>query len=278
MVSKLATDGPGSSTGGVGLAAVTWVSSGTAGGRFILACRTDCGWTPEERRQVSGGGVMMAGMTTTDPDTASAEPTDSIEIDHPTLGPAVAIYDDRRKTRRKLLTAAGMAVVGAVGVFLGLGDIANGDGTGGSVFLLAGAGLLTYGINEARATLMRLRTVFSLVVGEGGFEYAFGSGSIAWDEVASVGFERVAGRGKPGAVRVQVNIPDEFAARHELSLAASLMLRINDGSLYVARGALMPAGAVLELMSARLAEFRKAHISVPAPAPARGIKPRTSRH
>jgi hypothetical protein len=220
----------------------------------------------------------MEAMTTTNSETAGAEPTDSIEIDHPTLGPAVAIYDDRRKTRRKLLTAAGMAVVGAVGVFLGLGDIAGGDGTGGSIFLLAGAGLLTYGINEARATVLRLRTVFSLVVGEGGFEYAFGSGSIAWDEVASVGFERVAGRGKPGAVRVQVNIPDEFAARHELSLAASLMLRINDGSLYVARGALMPAGAVLELMSARLAEFRKAHISVPAPAPARGIKPRTSRH
>ncbi|HEY5486879.1 MAG TPA: hypothetical protein VIK06_04460 [Candidatus Limnocylindrales bacterium] len=206
----------------------------------------------------------------------AAESADSIEIEHPTLGPAVAIYDDRRKSRRKLLTASGMAAVGGVGVVLGLGDFANGDGTGGSVFVLAGGALLTYGINEARATLMRLRTVYSLVVSETGFEYAFGVGSIAWDEVASVGFERVARRGKPGAVRVQVKMPDEFAARHELSLPASLMLRINDGALYVARGALMPAGAVLELMNQRLAEFRRAH--TPVPAPAQPIRRRTSRH
>jgi hypothetical protein len=216
-------------------------------------------------------------MRITDPSMTVAESADSTEIDHPTLGPAVAIYDDRRKSRRKLLTSAGMAAVGGVGVVLGLGDLANGDGTGGSVFLLAGGALLIYGVNEVRATLMRLRSVFSLIVSETGFEYAFGIGSIAWDEVASVGFERV-GRGKPGAVRVQVKVPDEFAARHALSLPAALMLRINDGALYVARGALMPAAGVLELMSERLAEFRKAHIAAPAPTPDKSIRPRTSRH
>ena len=218
--------------------------------------------------------------TTTELEPATAEQADAIEIEHPTLGPAVAIYDDRRKSKRRLLTAAGMGAVGAVGIILGLGDFSNGDGTGGSVFVLAGAALLVYGASEARSTLLRFRTAFSLVVGEAGFEYAFGAGSIAWDEVASLGFERVARRGKPGAIRVQVKEPDEFAARHELSLPASLMLRINDGALYVARGALMPAGAVLELMSARLAEFKTTHRPLPAaaPAPARSIKRRTSRH
>ena len=219
---------------------------------------------------------MIEGMTTANPETSGTETLDAIEIDHPTLGPALAIYDDRRKSRRKLLTASGMAAVGAIGVILGLGDFANGDGTGGSVFVLAGGALLTYGINEARATLMRLRTAFSLIVGETGFECAFGMGSIAWDEVASVGFERGARRGKPGAVKVQVKVPDEFAARHELSLPASLMLRINDGALYVARGALMPAAGVLDLMNQRLAEFRLAH--KPVPAPAQTVRPRTSRH
>ncbi len=211
-------------------------------------------------------------------DNATGERADAIEIEHPTLGPAVAIYDDRRKSKRRLLTAAGTGAVGAVGIVLGLGDFANGDGTGGSIFVLAGAALLVYGISEARATLLRFRTAFSLVVGEAGFEYAFGAGSVAWDEVASLGFERVARRGKPGAVKVQVKEPDEFAARHELSLPASLMLRINDGALYVARGALMPAGAVLELMSARLAEFKATHKPVAAAAaPAGSIKRRTSR-
>jgi hypothetical protein len=204
-----------------------------------------------------------------------AEPTDAIEIEHPTLGPSVAIYHDRRNTRRKLLTALGMAAIGAVGVVLGLGDLTNGDGTGGVVFLLAGAALLTYGLNEARATLLRSRTAFSLVVGESGFEYPYGVGSVAWDEVASLGFERV-GRGKPGAVRIQVKVPDEFAARHELSLPASFMLRINDGALYVARGALMPTAGVLDLMNERLAEFGRTHKPNLAPAPS--IKRRTSRH
>jgi hypothetical protein len=231
---------------------------------------------------------MMMPMTTPDPhtttklDTATGEQADAIEIEHPTLGPALAIYDDRRKSKRRLLTAAGMGAIGGVGIVLGLGDFANGDGTGGSIFVLAGAAMLIYGASEARTTLLRFRTAFSLVVGEAGFEYAFGAGSIAWDEVASLGFERVARRGKPGAIRVQVKEPDEFAARHELSLPASLMLRINDGALYVARGALMPAGAVLELMSARLAEFRTTHKqalpAAAAPAPGRSIKRRTSRH
>jgi hypothetical protein len=153
--------------------------------------------------------------------------------------------------------------------------MSNGDGTGGSIFLLAGVALLIYGASEARATFMRLRTRFSLVVGELGFEYAFGVGSVTWDEVASLDLERV-WRGTPGAVRVRVKGPDEFAARHELSLASSLMLRINDGALYVGRGALMPAAAVLDLMNERLAEFRATRR--PAAVPAQRARRRTSRH
>jgi hypothetical protein len=54
------------------------------------------------------------------------------------------------------------------------------------------------------------------------------------------------------------------------------MLRINDGALYVARGALMPAAGVLDLMNERLAEFRRTH--KPTAAPASSVKRRTSRH
>jgi hypothetical protein len=209
------------------------------------------------------------------PQMTAALSADSVEIDHPTMGPSVAIYYDRRTIRRKLLTALGMVVTGAIGAVLGLADLANGDATGAAVFLLAGAALLSYGLNEARAVFMRFRTLFSLVVSESGFESAFGVGSIGWDEVASVGFERVVGRGKPGAIRVQLNVPDQFAARHALSLPSRLMLRINDGALYVARGTGMPAPGVLDLMSDRLAEFRRTH--KPPPAPAQRIRRRTSR-
>jgi hypothetical protein len=202
-------------------------------------------------------------------------PADSIEMDHATLGPSVAIYDDRRGAQRHLLMAVVMAAGGILGLLVGGNDMRTGEAATGVVLLVAGVGLLLYGATEVRATAKRFGTPVRLVVGEGGFEDASVSGPIAWDEVESIGFEKV-GRGQPGAVRVQLRAPGDFADHHALSRQARLMLRINNGGLYLARGARMPAGEVLDLMSDRLAAHLR-NLRPPA-APAQRIRRRTSRH
>lgn len=205
----------------------------------------------------------------------SGQTTDSAEMDHPTLGPSVAIYDDRRGAQRHMLMVIVMAAGGILGLLVGGNDLRTGETATAVVLLVAGIGLLLYGVTEVRATAGRFGTPVMLVVGESGFEDASINGPIAWDEVESIGFEKV-GRGQPGAVRVQLRAPGEFADRHAFSRHARLMLRLNKGGLYLARGARMPAAEVLDLMSDRLAEYL--HSRKPPPAPAQRIRRRTSRH
>jgi hypothetical protein len=200
---------------------------------------------------------------------------DSIEMDHPTLGPSVAIYDDRRGAQRHLLMAVVMAAGGILGLLVGGNDLRTSEAATGVVLVVAGVALLLYGVTEVRATAKRFGTPVRLVVGESGFEDASVDGPIAWDEVETIGFEKV-GRGQPGAVRVQLRASGDFADQHALSRQARLMLRINNGGLYLARGTRVPAADVLDLMSDRLA----AHLRNlrPAAAPAQRIRRRTSRH
>ena len=153
----------------------------------------------------------------------SGQPADSGEMDHPTLGPSVAIYDDRRGAQRHMLMAVVMAAGGILGLLVGGNDLRTGEAATGVVLVVAGLALLLYGVTETRATAKRLGTPVRLVVGEGGFEDASVDGPIAWDEVESIGFEKV-GRGQPGAVRVQLRAPGEFADQHALSRQARLML------------------------------------------------------
>jgi hypothetical protein len=205
----------------------------------------------------------------------SGQTADSAEMDHATLGPSVAIYDDRRGAQRHLLMVIVMAAGGILGLLVGGNDLRTGEAATGVVLVVAGAALLVYGVTEVRATIRRFGSPVRLVVGEGGFEDASVDGPIAWDEVETIGFEKV-GRGQPGAVRVQLRAPGEFADQHALSRQARLMLRINNGGLYLARGARMPAAEVLDLMSDRLAGYLRSR--KPPPAPAQRIRRRTSRH
>jgi hypothetical protein len=205
----------------------------------------------------------------------AGQPADSIEMDHATLGPSVAIYDDRRGAQRHLMMAAVMAAGGILGLVVGGNDLRTSEAATGVVLVVAGFALLLYGVTEIRATARRLGTPVRLVVGEGGFEEGSVDEPVAWDEVESIGFEKV-GRGVPGAVRVQLRVPGDFAERHALSRQARVMLRINNGGLYLARGARMPAADVLDLMSDRLAGHLRSRL--PAAAPAQRIRRRTSRH
>jgi hypothetical protein len=186
----------------------------------------------------------------------------SAEVDHPTLGPSVAIYDDRRGATRHLLMSSAMAAGGVLGIVVGGNDLRTADGSTGSLLVFMGILVLIYGATEVIATLRRLRTGVRLIVGNGGFEDTSIVGPVGWDEVESIGFEKV-GRGLPNAVKVQLREPRDFAGRHRLSRTARLILRMNNGALYLARGALMPTADVLELMGSRLAEFlrdREPHV------------------
>jgi len=205
----------------------------------------------------------------------SGQPADSAEMDHPTLGPSVAIYDNRRGARRHLLMAVAMAAGGVLGLLVGGNDLRTAEPATGIVLVVAGVALLLYGATDVLATINRLGTPVRLIVGEGGFEESSVSGPVSWDEVESLGFEKV-GRGQPGAVLVQLRSPAEYADTHGLSRPARIMLRINNGGVYVARGARMPAAEVLDLMSDRLAAHLR-NLTPPA-APAQRIRRRTSRH
>jgi hypothetical protein len=196
-------------------------------------------------------------------------------MDHPTLGPSVAVYDDRRGSVRHLLMAVVMGAGGILGILVGGNDLRTGENATGILLVVAGVALVIYGFTEVRATAKRIRTPIRLIVGELGFEDVSVEGAIAWDEVESIGFEKV-GRGQPNAVRVELGAPREFAARHGLSRQARLMLRVNSGGLYLARGTRMPTADVLDLMSERLAGHLRSQ--KPPAGPGQRIRRRTSRH
>lgn len=206
----------------------------------------------------------------TDPQTQIVDQADATDIEHPTLGPAVAVYDDRGKTLRNLPLSAGMAVAGAVGLVLGIGDLPGGDRMWAVLITIAGAALLAYGLNELWSTLWRLRSPARLVVGKRGFGCSITPDPIKWDEVESVGFERVA-RGKPNAVMVKLADPAGFGRAHRLSLRARLMLKLNAGSLYLGRGTRVPADRILDLMSDSLSAYRR-NSTPPAPRTTQRIR------
>jgi hypothetical protein len=168
-----------------------------------------------------------------------------------------------------------MAAGGILGLAVGGNDLRTAEGSTGSLLVILGVLLVIYGGTEVQATVARLRRRTLLTVGDAGFEDPSIAGPVAWEEVKSVDFETV-GRGDPKAVRVQLDNPRDFATRHQLSRTARLRLKMNGGALYVARGALMPAPEVLELMEARLAKTKQ--VDREPSAPVRRPGRRSSRH
>lgn len=196
-------------------------------------------------------------------------------VDHPTLGPATAILDDRARTRRSIAIAAVTAAVGMLGIVMGIGDWTNGDEVG-LVFILTGLILILYGLNQARVGAARMLRPVRLVVAQGGFEFAAGPGPIAWDEVAAVSYDEVPPREtEPNALRARVRAPDEFARRHSFTERARLRLQDRDGWIAIGGGMAMPLEQVLAMMKDRLDESRAGRRS--APARSRGAR-RVSRH
>jgi hypothetical protein len=197
---------------------------------------------------------------------ASGQRTKSSAIDHPALGQAVAIYDDRARTRLNLPFGLGLVVLGISGVFMGSGDLAVGNAILGWAYVGGSVFLSLWGIRGAFQAARRLRNPISLVVGRRGFEYSDGPGPISWDEVATIS-DPSSPAGQPRRLRVQLNDPEDYIARHALSPLSRLMLRINRDDLFLGRDTIMPVVEAESLMRRQLAEFRRAG-SAPASGPA----------
>lgn len=206
---------------------------------------------------------------------ASGERTQSIAMDHPVLGRAVAIYDDRSRTRWNVFFGLGLVVIGIAGVYMGSGDLAGGNASLGWVYVGGGAFLVLWGIRGAFQSALRARNPIRLVVGKGGFVSSDWPGPISWDEVESIS-DPASPAGRPRMLRVQLDDPAGFAERHALSPVARFMFRANQGDLFLGRDMAMPVVEVETLMRRQLAEFRRTGSAAVA-APVRTTAPRGRR-
>jgi hypothetical protein len=203
------------------------------------------------------------------------------KMSHPVLGPAVAIYDDRSRTRLRLLFEIAMVPLGIFGIFLGMGDLAAGNTLLG-VGQISGAIIVAlYGTRSALIDVRRMRSPIRLVIARDGFELVPGGSPISWAEIASVGDPRNPA-GDPRTLRAQLDDPSGYAGREALSPFDRIMIRINRGDLNLGSGLAMPIVKVEDLMRKQLAEFRRLESSPASehahiPARPRGRRARPAR-
>jgi hypothetical protein len=223
-------------------------------------------------------GGSDAGETESGPSVGVRPATTTRPLEHPGLGSATAILDDRAKTRRELLIGIACAAVGLLGVSMGIGDTTSGDGLG-ALFGVGGLVLVLYGLNQIRVFAARMVRPVRLVVAERGFDFPSSPGPIAWDEVATIAFEDARGEEEPSALQARVRKPEEFAERHALTDRARIRLLRRDGWIAIGGGMAMPLEEVLRMMKERLAEAHGNGRAGQTPAAAaRARTGRTSRH
>jgi hypothetical protein len=188
---------------------------------------------------------------------ASGRQTESMPVDHPVLGPAVSVFDDRRRSLGSLSLYVAFFLIGIMGVLMGQSDLLGGSTVLGWAEVAGGVILGVYSVQAAVNIVGRLRHPITLVVGRDGFECAQGNGPVRWDEVASVS-DPASPPGQPRMLRVQLADPADFVVRHRLSLIDRYVLRVRHNDLYLGNGTRLPVAAVQAAMNERLAEFRRA--------------------
>ena len=190
---------------------------------------------------------------------ATGQQNVSTPMNHPDLGPSVAIHDDRSHTLGNIFLGLACLCLGPAGVYMGSGDLAGGSAVLGWAYVAGGVVLFLYGARMAFLAVARVRHRTVLVVGRDGFEAARGDGPVGWDEVATIS-DPASPPGDPRMVRVQLIDPDDYVSRHALGLVSRYMLRVHQDDLFLGRDMAMPVADVQALMRKRLAEFgRLAH-------------------
>jgi hypothetical protein len=186
----------------------------------------------------------------------SDKPTQST-INHAVLGPGIAVFDDRGRTRLRRTIYIIMVPLGIFGIWLGRGDLVAGNtlvGIGQTAGALVVAG---YSVLAIRAETKRLASPIRLVIARDGFELGPGDRPVGWDEVASIGDPK-SPIGDPRLIRVQLTDPRDYEERHAYSLFGHLNMMFNKGSLILGSGMAMPLAEVETMMRTRLAESRGA--------------------
>ena len=194
----------------------------------------------------------------------SDKPTQS-KINHAVLGPGIAVFDDRGRTRLRLLLWIVMVPLGIYGVWLGRGDVVTGSAVPGLAQALAGIILAGYSLRAAVVDVRRLSQPILMVIARDGFALVPGDRTISWSEVESVGDTR-SPADQPRNLRVQLADPGEFVHRHHFSPLARLALRLNRGDLVLGSGMAMGVAKAQTLMRQHLADFH-------GPASARAAAP-----
>ncbi len=206
----------------------------------------------------------------------SSQSTQS-KTSHPVLGPGIAIYDNRSKTRLRLVMWIAMVPLGIFGIWLGRGDIASGRSVSGVAQALGGVFLVAYSFQAAWLDARRLVNPIRLVIARNGFAVVPGNRTISWDEVESISDPR-SPEGQPKMLRIQLSDPDGFEQRHGLSPFARLTFKFHRGDLLLGNGLAMPVLKAESLMRRHLADFHPlASDNTSAPVSTRQPKARRSR-
>ncbi len=196
---------------------------------------------------------------------AQDQPAES-KTNHPVLGPAVAIYDDTRRTRLRMIFEACMLPLGLFGAYMANGDLSSGNTIIGLAYAAGGLVLALYGIRGFVMDFQHLASPVRLLVARDGFELfpghrptswweAFPSRRpISWNEVATIGDVKYPN--SPRELRVQIEDPRSFADRHGLGPVARIFLRINHGDLVLGSGMAMSIPRTEGIMRRHLSEFR----------------------
>jgi hypothetical protein len=203
------------------------------------------------------------------------------ETRHAVLGPGTALYDDRRRTKLRVILWIALVPLGIFGVLLGRGDLAAGATLLGIAEVLGGIVLVVYSVQAAVEDARRLSTPIRLVIARDGFALLPGDLTVSWNEVEAIS-DPGSPVGQPRVLRVQLSDPGEFKQRHSLSQIARLALRFNRGDLVLGSGMAMPVAQAEALMRSQLAEFQglgSAHSTEPVQArePAGGRSSRPKR-
>jgi len=185
---------------------------------------------------------------------------------HPTLGPGIAIPDDRRRTRIRLVAYLCLLPLGAMGLLLGRQDNAGGGSILGVAEVVGSLFLAFYGLQAAAVDAVRLTNPVRLVIARDGFEAAPGPKRawlperfparhpILWADVKSVG--DIKRPDAPATLRVQLSEPRQYVAANHLSLLSRMKVLTADGDIAVGDGLAVPVPELERLMRAGLSESR----------------------